>query len=183
MEKKIVRLVKNETLVITDNCYVSHEDRGYNALISANTIYGDWSCMCYKGTKEEVQELTQQWNEYYFKFFHEYNWGNKTEDEKKSIYEQFKKKQKEWISEHCYGQFCADSGNVSVFELSVIRKKYPEFEKWAEEHPWCVCFVPDYTGEVAYIVEEEENEKGEIDKSAHIVGTGNKKFYTTQSGL
>ena len=166
--------INHETLIITDPCYVKS---GNNfAIIKESTIYGDWSCMVYKGTKEEVKNLIEQWDEYYFDFFKKYNFSGLEDTEQKKLYSEFKEKKKQWLEEHCYGEFCADSGQVAVYKMSVIEKRCPEFLKWAEEHPWCVCFVPDYSGSVSYIVEETES--GE--KTAHIVGDN---FYSTQSGF
>lgn len=50
------REVKNRTLVITDPCYMKHTSSA-KALINESTIYGDWSCMCYKCNKEEAKEI------------------------------------------------------------------------------------------------------------------------------
>ena len=161
------------TLVITDPCYTKCSGR---AVINENTIYGDWSCMTYKCKKpSEAIELSKQWDDYYFKFFRDYNFSGKTDEEKKSMSEEFEKKKKEWIKEHCYGEFCADSGRVAVYNLDDILHQNPDFEKWAVEHPWCVTMIPNYTGGVDYEITREGDER-----SAHICGNG---FYTMQSGF
>ena len=73
------------------------------------------------------------------------------------------------------GNFCADAGMVCVLSMSEVIKYNPEFPKWIEEHPWCVTVIPDFDGEVEYYVDKEDE--------AHIIGTGNINFYTTQTGV
>lgn len=160
--------VKNTTLVITDPCYIKESWSG-NAYINKTTIYGDWSCMCYKCDEEEAREKANKWDEYYFGFFHKYNFSGLGEDEKKKAYEEFAKRKKEWIEENCFGEFCADSGRVAVYDYDTLKEKDKE---WIKEHPWCACIIPNYTGSFEYVVDKDDN--------AHIVGDG---FYTTQSGL
>ena len=46
--------VEGITLVITDPCYIRNSDNA-TKYIDESTIYGDWSCMCYKGSKEEAK--------------------------------------------------------------------------------------------------------------------------------
>jgi hypothetical protein len=67
--------VKNRTLVITDPCYVKNTF-GARAFINASTIYGDWSCMCYKCDKEEAMEKSKEWDKQYFEFFNAYNFSD-----------------------------------------------------------------------------------------------------------
>lgn len=165
--------VKNMTLLITDPCYIEHG----SPFISKSTLYGDWSCFCYKGTKEQVKELIAQWDEMYFKFFHEYNFTGKTEEEKKALYEEFEQKKKEFKEAHTYGEFCADSGMVAVFDYNDLDEGSKE---WVKNHPWCACVIENYTGDVEYVIETETDEKGKTHESAHIVGDN---FYTSQSGL
>lgn len=168
--------VTNMTLVITDPCYIKNNFHAH-PLINEGTIYGDWSCFCYKGKKEECKQFIDEWDEFYFDFFHKYNFTGKTEEEKKVLAEEFKQKQEEFVKEHTFGQFCADSGRVAVYDY---RQLTEENKKWVAEHPWCACLVPDYTGEVKYVVEREIDENGKAHESAHIVGDN---FYTSQSGM
>ena len=51
--------VKNITLVITDPCYIKNSGRA-TKYIDRNTIYGDWSCMCYKGDSEEAKKKSKE---------------------------------------------------------------------------------------------------------------------------
>lgn len=163
--------VKNITLVITDPCYMKNS---YSATryIKESTIYGDWSCMCYKGSKEEAKQKSKEWDEFYFDFFHKYNFSGLEKEEKEKLYEEFKNKKEQFISENCYGEFCADGGQVAVYDYNTLVEKD---QNWIKEHPWCACVIPNYTGEFEYVIEGEGQHR-----SAHIVGD---TFYTTQSGF
>jgi len=163
--------VKNITLVITDPCYVKNTSSA-RAFINESTIYGDWSCMCYKGGKEEAKKKSEEWDEIYFNFFKTYNFTELDDSERKKLYDEFSAKKKAFIEANCYGEFCADSGRVAVYDYDELDEKD---QKWIKEHDWCACVIPDYTGEFHYVVEGEGD-----NRSAHIVGDG---FYTTQSGL
>lgn len=161
-------MVKNTTLVITDPCYIKNSLFS-TRYINERTIYGDWSCMCYKGDKEEAKKKSKEWDEFYLDFFHKYNFSDLNDEEKEKLREDFKNKKEEFINKNCYGEFCADSGRVAVYDYNTLSE---EDQKWIKEHPWCACIIPDYTGEFHYVVEG--------DNSAHIVGD---TFYTTQSGF
>ncbi len=159
--------VKNTTLVITDPCYIEHTVG--SKFLEESTIYGDWSCMCYKGNEIFAREKAKKWNEIYFDFFKEYNSSELGKEEKEKIYKIFKETKKNFISQNCYGEFCADSGMVAVFDYNKLHEKDKAF---VDEHPWCACIIPNYTGEFDYVIDEHDN--------AHIVG---EIFYTMQSGF
>lgn len=164
--------VEGITLVITDPCYI--KGCGGTRYINEDTIYGDWSCMCYKYDKEEAKKKSKEWDKYYFDLFHKYNFSGLGQDEKKKLYNEFKEKKEKFIEENCYGEFCADSGRVAVYDYNSLNDKDKD---WIEKHPWCACVIPDYTGEFSYVVEDvDSNSNG----TAHIVGDG---FYTVQSGF
>ena len=78
---------------------------------------------------------------------------------------------------HCseLGNFCADAGLVSVFNLDEVRKYNPDIDEWIASHDWYVTTIPDFDGEVNYYVDKQG--------SAHIVGVGNINFFTDQTGL
>lgn len=159
------------TIIITDPCYIKNHS-GINFLINRNTIYGDWSCMCYKGTKDEVKGLISDWSSYYSKYWHLYNFGDKT---KIDTPEEFKEKKKNWISRNCYGEFCADSGMVCVAYLDEVLKSNPDFLEWMKEHIWCITIIPDFSGTIREEINSDE---------LHIVGDSKETpFYTAQSGL
>lgn len=163
--------VKNITLVITDPCYIKNSGSA-TKYIDRDTIYGDWSCMCYKGDKEEAKKKSKEWDEYYFNLFKAYNFTGLDEAEKKKLYDEFSAKKKEFIKANCYGEFCADSGQVAVYDYNTLNEKD---QNWVKEHDWCACIIPDYSGEFSYVVEGEGD-----NRSAHIVGDG---FFTAQSGF
>ena len=163
--------VENTTLVITDPCYIK-KSLGKKCYFDKPTIYGDWSCMCYKGEKEEAKKKSYDWNEIYFNFFEQFNFSDKTQDEKTELYKEFKEKKDKWIADNCFGEFCADSGQVAVYDYDTLSE---EDKIWIKEHDWCACVIPNYTGSFEYEVEDNNG-----NKSAHIVGEG---FYTAQSGF
>ena len=183
------------TVVITDPCYLDNdrpesdnqdwwdessygEDLnliGLSDYLSMDTLYGDWSCFTYKGAKEEVIELEDSWNRKFFEFFNKYNFGGLTEAERVSLRNEFMSDKNKFIEEHTLGEFCADAGKVCVVYLDEVLKFNPYFEEWAKRHPWCVTIIEDFDGDVDYTVGEEMD--------LHLVGTGNKPFYTAQAGL
>lgn len=158
--------VDKKTLVITDPCYIKHCNHPY---LKENTIYGDWSCMCYKCNKDEAKEKVKEWDDFYLDFFHKYNFNGLNKEEKQKLYEEYKQRKDSFLKENCYGEFSADSGRVAVYDYDEMSK---EDQEWIKEHPWCACIIPEYSGSFEYVVEE--------DGSAHIDGEG---FYTTQSGF
>ena len=182
------------TIVITDPCYLDNgmasdemedlwEDSSYGEdlsvfgcthYISEGTLYGDWSCFTYKGTKEEVAKKMRKWNKYYFDFFDKYN-STTDVKEREILLEEYKTKHAKWKETNTLGEFCADAGMVCVVYLDEILNVNPNFKKWADEHPWCVTIVENFDGDVNYVIDDEQE--------AHIVGMGNVDFYTSQCGL
>lgn len=181
------------TIIITDPCYLDSGNKflestdhwwdetdfgenlheiGITSYISEDTLYGDWSCFTYKGTKEEILNKINEWDHCYFEFFRNYN--NSSDDEKFILLQEHKKYKESFIKENTYGEFCADSGKVCVVYLNEVLKFNPNFKEWAETHSWCVTIIEDFDGNVDLEIEND---------SLHIVGIGNKNFYTSQSGL
>lgn len=181
------------TIIITDPCYLGSGNKflestdhwwdetdfgenlheiGITSYISENTLYGDWSCFTYKGTKEEILDKIKEWDRCYFEFFKNYN--NSSDDKKSILWKEHKKYKDSFIKENTYGEFCADSGKVCVVYLDEVLKFNPNFKEWAETHPWCVTIIEDFNGNINLEIEED---------SLHVVGIGNKNFYTSQSGL
>lgn len=154
------------SIVITDPCYM-HNYFG-SCLMRRSTIYGDWSCMVYPGKLGETN-LPDQWDEKYFKFFKEYN-SEKDLDKKESMRNEFKAFREEW-KKNILGEFCADSGQVAVFEYDKLNDVSKE---WIKSHPWCATVIEDFDGDVDFVVN---------DKSVHVVGIGNKNFFSIQSGF
>ena len=155
------------TIVITDPCYIK---RAFPRM-KRNTIYGDWSCMVYTGDMES-NKLNGQWDEYYFKFFNEYNFSGKEPDEKKKMSEEFKEFKHKWLKDNCLGEFCADSGNVAIFSYDDL--SLDEID-WINSHPWCATVIEDFDGDVDFIVGDNDD--------VHVVGKGNIDFFSTQSGF
>lgn len=176
--------VKNVTLMITDPCYIKSNRRGYS-YFEESTIYGDWSCFAYKGTPEEVKDLAKQWDNVYFDIFRKFNFSNLSDKEKETLNEEYKQKKLEFVKQHTFGEFCADSGMVAVYDVSKLKEEDIE---WAKEHPWCACIIEDFSGELSFVIETNVDDDNQEYESAHIMGVSsdndhNKSFYTSQSGL
>lgn len=155
------------TIVVTDPCYM----KGVECPMQRGTIYGDWSCMVYPGNINENKKH-EEWDEHYFNFFNEYNFTGKTREEKDVMLAEHKKFREEW-GKNILGEFCADSGQVGVFEWDKLGE---ENQKWATEHPWCAAIIKDFDGDVEFEL---------IDESVHVVGTTENHtndFFSTQSG-
>ena len=73
------------------------------------------------------------------------------------------------------GGFCADAGMVAVFLLDEVLKYNPNFD-YHINRPWTTTLIKDFDGEVEYYIDEAEGD-------AHIIGTGNVNFFTTQTGF
>lgn len=172
------------TLIITDPCYIDTSDDkwdksgcgenlsvyGCKTYISKSTLYGDWSCTTFKGSKEDVSDLIDRWNDFYFEFLARYD----SSSDKEVLNKEYKNKEKELLLNHSYGKFCADSGMVCAILAEELNNK-DSFLEWAKEHSWCATIIPDFNGNVEYVVDNNED--------VHIIGTGNKPFYTSQTGL
>lgn len=126
------------------------EALGIHNYITESTIYGDWSCTTY-GITEDPYKVVDY------------------------LAEAFEKGENYEVKCSKLGNFCADSGSVSVFNLDEVRKYNPDIDEWIASHDWCVTTIPDFDGEVNYYVDEQN--------SAHIVGIGNINFFTDQTGL
>lgn len=184
------------TIVITDPCYLDSdmpeastserwwdmvqygdnlEASGIEHYICENTLYGDWSCNTYKGTLEEIKQVRETWDEYYFTFFAKYNNPNLSSEEKTELYKEYKQYEKQFNDAHTLGSFCADAGMVCVVYLEDVLKFNPNFKQWASKHTWCATIIENFDGNVEYEIDEHDE--------AHIVGTGNINFYTSQSGF
>ena len=162
------------TIVITDPCYIKGSHLG--KLMSRNTIYGDWSCMVYPGTIEE-NKSPEEWDAKYYQFWHDYNFSNKTKEEKDEMGNQWKVFKNQWMTDkNIYGQFCADSGMVAVFDYDKLEEKDKER---CNELKHCATIIEDFEGELEFVI----TEYGEGSKRVHVVGTGNKPFFSVQSGF
>ena len=155
-------------IVITDPCYMVNS---YNeCYMKRGTIYGDWSCMVYPGKFGETDK-PREWDEFYFEFFEKYNSG-KSKEEKDALGKEFEEYKRNWKKNETLGEFCADSGNVGVFDYDNLNEENKEFIR---THDWCAAVIKDFDGVVEFFVDDNDN--------LHVIGTGNKDFFTTQSGL
>lgn len=181
------------TIVITDPCYLGeglpqkqsrklwdmylhNEDMsiyGCSQSICDDTLYGDWSCFTYKGTKEEAYNRLREWNCKYQHFFKKCDFEELSAEERSVHVQDFEREQNIYIEKYTLGQFCADTGMVCVVYLDEVLKVNPNFKQWCEEHSWCATVIEDFDGDIRYEIDE----NGE----AHIVGLGNINFYTSQS--
>ena len=155
------------TVIITDPCYIKEG----HSIMQRNTIYGDWSCMVYKGKMEENKK-SEEWDKYYFDFFNRYNYTGLTEEDKENLAKEFEEHKKEWLANNTIGEFCADSGNVGVFLADLLTERDLE---WCKKHPWYATIINDFDGDIDFVVDNDNN--------LHVVGTGNINFFSTQSGL
>ena len=132
------------------DCGQNMEALGISTYFTKDTIYGDWGCCTYKIVEDPYKVI-----------------NNFVEAKKKG--EDYE------IDCSKLGNFCADSGQVSVFLLDEVRKYNPDIDEWIASHDWCVTTIPDFDGEVNYYIDKQGD--------AHIVGIGNINFFTIQVDL
>lgn len=123
---------------------------GIHNYITESTIYGDWSCTTYKITEDPYKAIN-------------------------NFIDASEKGEDYGIKCSKLGDFCADAGLVSVFDLDEVRKYNSGIDEWIASHDWYVTTIPNFDGEVNYYVDKQG--------SAHIVGVGNVNFFTDQTGL
>lgn len=155
------------TIIITDPCYIGSlyvkedddEDNsicGINFLVNRYNLFGDWYCLCYRGDVD-YRRLSEEWEDI----------SCELEGE------EYEKKKAEWIKNYCYGEFCADSGNVCVAYLDDVLEENPKFEEWMKTHQWCVTVIPDFDGTV-----EEVNVDGDFLRLIGRDSSGKVIFWT-----
>jgi hypothetical protein len=64
---------------------------------------------------------------------------------------------------------------VCVVYLDEVLKANPGLQDLIDNCPHCATVIEDFDGDIRYEVGDDDD--------AHIVGIGNKNFYTSQSGL
>lgn len=189
------------TIIITDPCYIIRAEHhgttpitkndwkacnygenmkvlGINTYITKDTLYGDWSCTTYttSNPKKAIDDLAEI-NKYFDDEYEKYGGYKRITDEQ---YESLcnecdDKKDALNLDLENIGCFCADAGLVSVFLLDEVRQYNPDIDEWIADHPWCVTTIKDFDGNIEYYVDE--------NRAAHIYGTGNINFFTTQTSL
>ena len=164
-----------ETIVITDPCYMKRT----SPVIKTSTIYGDWSCMVYPGKMDENKDF-EEWDEKYFKFYADYNGlelsqQKHDEEEKEKLRNDWKWFKKRWLEEHTLGEFCADAGEVGVFEWNRLTD---EEKNWVRTHEWCAAVIENVEGVVGF---KTVTLCG--NRTRHVVCEGKTNFFTMQSGF
>lgn len=156
------------TIIITDPCYIIRD----KDQITEN----DWRA-CDYGENMKVLGI----NTYMTKDTIYGDWScttYKVDDNPKEIIDNFAKAEENGedygVKCSALGDFCADAGLVSVFLLDEVRQYNPDIDTWIASHPWCVTTIKDFDGDVEYYIDENTD--------AHIYGTGNINFFTTQTG-
>lgn len=143
-----------------------------------STIYGDWSCMVYAGTMEEnkdYEEWDKKYHEFIRKTWNEEWFTNASEEERKKVYDDQTWFRRRWVEEKTLGEFCADGGEVGVFEWN--RLSEPD-QTWVREHSRCAAVIKNVDGDVNIVVNGEGNER-----SCHVICEGKTPFFTVQSGF
>ena len=85
-------------------------------------------------------------------------------------------------TEQVLGEFCADSGMVSVFLLDEVLKYNPDFD-YHLNRPHTTTLIKDFDGDitidyVSYQYSEDDNKTYESEE-VRVIGIGNINFYTT----
>lgn len=175
--------VENKTILITDPCYVSDAEpeewkKKYDPYLVKDTLYGDWSCRVYKGNKEELEHIINEWDVFYGDWWKRWNFEALTEEKKEKLRKELNEKEAEYKKRYSYGSFCADAGMVAVYDADKLPTEVIEELK---KKSWCACFIENYSGPIRYVVEEHVDEDdGHKYCTAHIEGDG---FYSSQSGF
>lgn len=145
---------------------------GINHYMIKSTIYGDWSCNVYAidDPKKAIEDIAKM-----HKWYSKHSTPNISEEERFQLITELHNMYDKINYKYYIGEFCADSGLVSVFLLDEVLSYNPNFLEWAEDHPWCVTLIKDFDGEIEYYIDTEGD--------AHIIGTGSINFFTTQINL
>ena len=74
------------------------------------------------------------------------------------------------------GDFSADACKVGVFYLRDILRYNPAFDAHINQ-PWCACWIKNFQGTVKIVTKLDPDG----DESMHLIGVGNKSFFTRES--
>lgn len=145
---------------------------GFSNYISESTIYGDWSCTTWSTPRKDVAAQLEELCELQRKQYElRKQYGEDSVQSK--IYDD--KMFSATVDLKNIGGFCADAGMVAVFLLDEVLKYNPNFD-YHINRLWTTTLIKDFDGEVEYYIDDTEGE-------AHIIGTGNVNFFTTQTGF
>lgn len=140
---------------------------GFTSYLTDNVEYGDCTYFTYKGLEEEIVEKVKEWNCFYSNFI-----SNIRKLEFVDVQSMYDNQRNEFINQNTYGEFCTDSGKICVVYLDEVLKFNPNFKDWVNSHKWCASIIEDFDGDIDLELDED---------SLHVVGIGNKNFYTFQS--
>lgn len=141
---------EHEDIVITDPCYIMPSD--------PSTHSSDWN-KCMNGY--DMEKL-----------------GHFTKDKyatADTIYGDWSCTMYEEETSEEIGDFCADSGLVSVFSLAQIKAYNPDYDP--TDKPWCATLIKDFTGDVTL---KTRLNKYEIER--YVEGKGSVNFFSRQTG-
>lgn len=145
---------------------------GFSNYISESTIYGDWSCTTWSTPRKDVAAQLEELCELQRKQYElRKQYGEDSVQSK--IYDD--KMFSATVDLKNIGGFCADAGMVAVFLLDEVLKYNPNFD-YHINRLWTTTLIKDFDGEVEYYIDDTEGD-------AHIIGTGNVNFFTTQTGF
>nr|UVX74666.1 MAG: hypothetical protein [Bacteriophage sp.]DAW05363.1 MAG TPA: hypothetical protein [Caudoviricetes sp.] len=148
------------------------EQLGITKCICESTIYGDWSCTTWSTPRKDVAAQLEELCELQRKQYElRKQYGEDSVQSK--IYDD--KMFSATVDLKNIGGFCADAGMVAVFLLDEVLKYNPNFD-YHINRLWTTTLIKDFDGEVEYYIDDAEGE-------AHIIGTGNVNFFTTQTGF
>lgn len=78
------------------------------------------------------------------------------------------------------GHFCADSGEVGVFDLDEVLKYNPKFAERLVKSPFLATVIPNFTGKI-WLADFKVGKNPE--PARRVVGEGNVCFMSKQTGL
>lgn len=151
-------------------CGEAMEQLGITNYICEPTIYGDWSCTTWSTPRKDVAAQLEELCELQRKQYElRKQYGEDSAQSK--IYDD--KMFSATVDLKNIGEFRADAGMVAVFLLDEVLKYNPNFD-YHINRLWTTTLIKDFDGEVEYYID---------DAGAHIIGTGNVNFFTTQTGF
>ena len=193
----------NGDIIITDPCYiVKHRDRSTEPKWEDYMRLPDYRGMTKKQMEEagyyedyaKLQEAQAKWDEENPDDWDlcecGYNMGAlglKTYMSRSTIYGDWSCTTYNSDTKEPIGKFCADAGQVAVFDLNEVLAYNPEYDDYVEKD-WCVTLIKNFKGTVQFVVEIEDEKHN--DYAVRVIGRGVDKvtgepinFITSQTGL
>ena len=144
----------NGDIIITDPCYIILDDRRDDWRKSS---YGEDIFFLSFGHYLCKTTLIGDWNCEVFKGSGSRLWFPQAPEKK-------------------IGDFSADACKVCVFYLRDILRYNPAFDDHTNQ-PWCACWIKNFQGTVKIVTKLDPDG----DESMHLIGVGNKSFFTRES--